>query len=115
MDLENSFLLAATEGRKMNLGIGNASTLAKAVNAFGVLMQKASGATVFELKNLHRSEMNRLVFTLKDTAKTDPTLRSALDKVFGGKDERHLPQGTTIMFETFVKGITYFDYTLAGE
>lgn len=117
--VESSFLAAATEARKVSLGIGSVGALCKAVKAFGNAMKSAADGVVFELRDVHNAELKRLAFTLKEIAKAEPSVRSAYNAVFGaraegakrlGLDEGRIPTGTTVLFDMFVRGITYFDY-----
>ena len=110
--VEGCVLDVVREVRAMQHGVGSTNKIMRALRHLHTILDKSPMSNVIAIVDVHRSEVLRARFALKEAARDSPALRSLYDRVF----EKQLglvgqvPRAITLLFEDFVKGITYFSW-----
>jgi len=106
----NELILALTEARKLERNIGSIDKLVTTLKQFEKSLATISPEQKVYLADVMYDDLVRLKFQLK-SIKGNGQVTSLHDKIFKnllGWDSRKTPHGITLLFEEFIKGITYF-------
>ncbi len=106
--LESAFLVAATQTRMLQLKIGKLKDWQSSLTDFCKVLNSVSEDTRTYLLDVHGSELARIKYAL--VQHKEPVFVSLHDKIFTKllNMKKRVPQHMTTLFESFIKGITYF-------
>jgi len=107
--METAFLEFYSQIALVQNNGGNIKHVIKKGKAFETILQITDQVDIFSLVDIYHTELTRVKFFLKECK--DPQCRSLYDKIFTKTlnfDNKHVPKHITLLFESFIKGITYF-------
>jgi hypothetical protein len=104
--LEPSFFDVLMEAKKHQLHIKN--NLDKELKRFEALLKKASVMDKEYIRDMYYDDLLKL----KHTMTSSPEFRGYHDRIIKNhfKLDKNAPKGITLLFEQFIKGVTYFAY-----
>jgi hypothetical protein len=109
MSLELSFLVAVTDTRRVIHQLITIDNLLLSIKQFHKYLTKANQIDIDVLLDTYHDDLIKMRFHWKEI--NDGRVTSYIDRIFKNIlkiDGSKMPRGITLLFEEFVKGITYF-------
>lgn len=110
MKMDNAFFDVITETKKLSLGSNNIANLYAVLTKFERVLLKFTERTHSLFVDTYYEQIRNCVFQMRESIPQHSKLRSFHDKIFTKilKIGKVVPLGITLLFEQFLKGITYF-------
>ena len=108
--MEDVFFTVHSEVKKLVLGSSYSQDVHKALSAFERILLKGSPSQIQCFVDTFYETIRETVFHIRELIRIYPQLRSDHDRIFTKilRLEKTIPLGLTLLFQEFIKGITYF-------
>lgn len=116
MDLQPSFLTLSNEVRRYQImNPKESSSILSSLQKFTKILQKTDTELISIFLSVHYEEIIRVARDLRSMI--EPPIRSLYDKVFTNclNIQKRIPSPLTVIFQDFIKGITYFQHQAGIE
>ena len=118
MEIDALFYDVSKEVRLLQLtGSTSFTTLSKCLKSFEKTLQKSDAALISLFLSVHKEELCRISRALRGWSSKNASLRAYDDKIFKKyfQFKKSIPTQLTILFQDFIKGLTYFQYQTGTE